>query len=130
MGSKHPGDYDIGYGKPPAHTRWPKGQSGNPRGRPRAGDDLASAVVKAAREKIPVTEHGRTRRRTKLEVAMIQVFNNAARGALPAVRLAVQLVEKSQPKAEPERLKIIITGGLPLEGPEPPHADDGPPERD
>lgn len=28
-------DYEVGYGKPPRHTRFVKGQSGNPRGRPR-----------------------------------------------------------------------------------------------
>ncbi len=27
--------YEVGYGKPPKHTRFVKGQSGNPRGRPR-----------------------------------------------------------------------------------------------
>ena len=29
-------DYQVGYGKPPAETRFQKGQSGNPRGRPRS----------------------------------------------------------------------------------------------
>lgn len=29
------GAYDVGYGKPPAETRFRKGQSGNPRGRPK-----------------------------------------------------------------------------------------------
>ena len=27
---------EVGYGKPPAHTRWRNGQSGNPAGRPRS----------------------------------------------------------------------------------------------
>jgi len=27
--------YDVGYGKPPAHSRFKPGQSGNPRGRPK-----------------------------------------------------------------------------------------------
>jgi hypothetical protein len=31
-----PKDYPIGYQKPPAATRFQKGQSGNPRGRPRS----------------------------------------------------------------------------------------------
>jgi hypothetical protein len=26
-------DYAVGHGKPPVHTRFKKGQSGNPRGR-------------------------------------------------------------------------------------------------
>jgi len=30
------GDYEVGYGKPPRHTRFMKGQSGNPRGGRRA----------------------------------------------------------------------------------------------
>ena len=33
--SKDSADYDIGYGKPPEDTRFKKGQSGNPRGRPK-----------------------------------------------------------------------------------------------
>lgn len=28
-------DYEVGYGKPPQHTRWPKGRSPNPAGRPK-----------------------------------------------------------------------------------------------
>jgi Family of unknown function (DUF5681) len=28
-------DYQVGYGKPPQHTRFKKGESGNPAGRPR-----------------------------------------------------------------------------------------------
>ena len=31
------GGYEVGYGKPPLQTRLRKGQSGNPRGRPRNG---------------------------------------------------------------------------------------------
>jgi hypothetical protein len=30
-----PRPYTVGYGKPPVHTRFQKGVSGNPRGRPR-----------------------------------------------------------------------------------------------
>ena len=30
-----PRDYEVGYGKPPKEHRFKKGQSGNPRGRPK-----------------------------------------------------------------------------------------------
>lgn len=34
-GARKPKDYEVGYGKPPKNTRFKKGQSGNPKGRPR-----------------------------------------------------------------------------------------------
>ncbi|MEO0399969.1 MAG: DUF5681 domain-containing protein [Pseudomonadota bacterium] len=44
-------DYDVGYKKPPKATRFKKGQSGNPKGRPRtksAADIDVSAVLNEA----------------------------------------------------------------------------------
>jgi hypothetical protein len=35
-GETRSANYDVGYGKPPAGTRFAKGKSGNPRGRPRS----------------------------------------------------------------------------------------------
>jgi hypothetical protein len=35
-------EYQVGYGRPPQHTRFPKGQSGNPKGRPKGSRALAS----------------------------------------------------------------------------------------
>ena len=28
-------DYEVGYGRPPSHTQFKKGLSGNPKGRPK-----------------------------------------------------------------------------------------------
>ena len=47
-----PQDYKVGYRKPPAHTRFSKGKSGNPGGRPRgltAGRATALALKEAYR---------------------------------------------------------------------------------
>ena len=45
-GKKAQGGYAIGYGKPPVHTRFRKGQSGNPSGKATDGGD---ARVRSAR---------------------------------------------------------------------------------
>jgi hypothetical protein len=74
-------DYRVGYGKPPQHTRWRKGQSGNPKGRLR-GVRKSGPLVEAFRERVTVIEDGRRRKVTKLEAALRQLANRAARGDL------------------------------------------------
>ena len=46
-------DHDAGYGKPPRHSRFKKGQSGNPKGRPRGGRNFSTDVKATLEEPIP-----------------------------------------------------------------------------
>src|ERR1700722_3483085 len=45
---------DVGYGKPPRRTRFRKGVSGNPKGRPKGSKNLASIFRKISHEKVQV----------------------------------------------------------------------------
>ena len=49
-------EYQVGYGRPPQHTRFPKGQSGNPKGRPKGSRALASIWLRAMNEKVTINE--------------------------------------------------------------------------
>jgi hypothetical protein len=49
-------DFAVGRGKPPVHTRFKKGQSGNPRGP--LPKNLAAAVVKAPNDQLRATRRG------------------------------------------------------------------------
>ena len=51
-------DYEVGYGKPPRHTRFKTGQSGNLRGRPNGSHNLSTLLSEALNEPVVVAENG------------------------------------------------------------------------
>jgi hypothetical protein len=76
----------VGYGKPPSRTQFVKGQSGNPKGRPKGSQNLATILTKVSRELVKVIENGRTRYITKFQATMLQLVNKAVSGDLNAAR--------------------------------------------
>jgi hypothetical protein len=78
--------YEVGFGKPPRRNQFRKGQSGNPKGRPRGSQNFSTILAKAGRERVTVTMNGRTRQITKFEASMLQLVNKAASGDLKAIR--------------------------------------------
>lgn len=73
-------DEPIGYGRPPSKSRFKRGQSGNPSGRPKGSKNIATVLSRALRERVFVTENGRRRSITKLEASVKQLVNRAASG--------------------------------------------------
>jgi hypothetical protein len=73
-------NYEVGYGKPPVETRFRKGQSGNPAGRPRGSKNLATLFEAELSERIAVSENGRRKRITKQEAMVKHVVNKALSG--------------------------------------------------
>jgi hypothetical protein len=93
-------EYPVGYGKPPAHTRFKKGQSGNPKGRPKGSFNLATVLARTLREEVIVNEGGQRKTVTKLEAAVKQLANKAASGDLGALRQLFMLVEMVEQRSQ------------------------------
>ncbi|MGG5823856.1 DUF5681 domain-containing protein [Falsiroseomonas sp. HW251] len=89
------GNHAVGYCRPPVHTRFKPGQSGNPVGRPKGATDLRAALVKALNEKVVVTEGGRRHKITKVEAAAKQFANKAASGDPRVLRLLLLEMSKA-----------------------------------
>ena len=88
----------VGYGNPPRSTRFKKGVSGNPKGRPKGSLNVATVFTKTLLEKVVINEHGQRKTVTKLEAALKQLVNKAASGDLRAFRQLVELALDAEAK--------------------------------
>ena len=96
--------FEVGYGKPPRASRFTKGQSGNPKGRPKGSKNLAAVVLRECRQRVRVNGPGGSRTVTKLEAAVMQISNKAAQGEFRAARELFALVQRSEIDANSERV--------------------------
>jgi hypothetical protein len=87
-------EYDVGYGRPPRHTRFEKGQSGNYRGRPRGAKNMTTHLKEALRERVVISEEGRRKRVTKMDVISRRLVNKAAGGDFRSIQALMALSEK------------------------------------
>jgi hypothetical protein len=71
------GNDDPGFRRPPRHSQFKKGTSGNPRGRPKKVSSFKADLASELAEKISLTENGKERRITK-QRAFIKTLTAAA----------------------------------------------------
>lgn len=83
--------YHVGYGRPPMHTRFKPGQSGNPRGRKRKKTTIVEEINKGLQSRVSVNTVDGTKRMTKMEVIVNQMLSKAMGGDLRAAKLALEL---------------------------------------
>jgi Family of unknown function (DUF5681) len=110
-------DYPVGYKKPPAHSRFKPGQSGNPKGRPKkVGPSISEAFWKELNSPVTLTEKGGKSRKISLLQAIAKkqakrafegdikstelVFKAAALGGADAARGLADLIGALDTKHE------------------------------
>ena len=86
---------DVGYGRPPKNSRFQKGRSGNPRGRPRKKVEthLTAMVEDAFTEPIPVQVGGKQVTMPAIKAIITKLRNDALNGDLRAIAAALKLYE-------------------------------------
>ena len=83
-------DYDVGYGKPPEHSRFKPGQSGNPRGRRRGARGLKATFRRELDELVEIGEGNKRIRVPKRLVVLKALIARAAKGDTRAAHLVIQ----------------------------------------
>jgi hypothetical protein len=102
----------IGYKRPPAHSRFIKGKSGNPRGRPK-GTHVGGTLASLVNQMITVTLEGIPRKMPLTEALAMSLAHRALAGNTAAAREFMKIVDKvaiAQKIAEekPARLEKIV----------------------
>lgn len=127
-------DSPVGYKRPPAHSRFQKGQSGNPGGRPKKQPDFLedAAVILSA----PVTGHANGKAVTlpALQAMFRRMCRNALQGDNAALRRVIDLMLTLEPTAQHKAEQKARSGGeaklklARMLGIDPDAVDDGPRE--
>ena len=107
----------VGYRRPPQHSRFKKGQSGNPRDRPKGSESAARLARLILNEKIVIKENGERHTITKLQAALKQLINKAAAGDARAIRevFKLQAMIAEQDKSGDEKAVVIFRWADPTE---------------
>lgn len=87
----------VGYRKPPKHSQFKPGQSGNPNGRPKGSKNLSSILAEELDVKVPVTENGKRLKVSKSRLAIRQQVNKSVLGDSKAFQTLAKFQQTLEP---------------------------------
>ena len=103
-----PSDYEIGYRKPPRHRQFKKGQTGNPKGRPKGAKNIKTELAEELQEKIVVRENGKPMVVSRQRAILKSLEAKALKGDTRAANVLLNLAYRYLPadEGEPEQTDI------------------------
>ena len=86
-------EHETGYAKPPKYGQFKKGQSGNPKGRPKGAKNLKTALEQELKAKVTLKEGGKIKTVSKTEALIKSIVNKALSGDTRAAQLVTILIK-------------------------------------
>ncbi|GEP06686.1 DUF5681 domain-containing protein [Methylobacterium oxalidis] len=93
--AKPPGDYEVGYGKPPRHTRFKPGQSGNPKGRSKGARNVKAILGEELFRSVSIVEGGKRRNVPVFALIVRQSLARAAKGEMRALSALAPYIQRA-----------------------------------
>lgn len=91
---------DVGYGKPPKHSQFKKGRSGNPKGRPKGARNFKTEVDAVLNSKVSVIHDGKPKTVSTIQAAMMRLKEKALKGDLRAITHVLSLAQDASESAD------------------------------
>ena len=104
--------YKVGYGKPPTHAQFKKGQSGNPAGRLKGAKNHATVLEKVLNQKVRVRDGGKIKQITMFEAMMHSAAHRAMKGDTKAFLAIMAQVQKAGLLDPPADEANSVRGGV------------------
>lgn len=107
---------EVGYGHPPQTSRFRKGKSGNPKGRPKGSKNTLKILEELLSQKILITQDGRQIKISKKAAMLLQAVNSAVKGDAKSLKVLLPHMlasdanneKKESEKLLPENDRAII----------------------
>ena len=91
--------YDVGYKKPPRQHQFRKGQSGNPKGRPKKEKvSIPDSLETLMNEVVTISENGKTHDISILEAIIKRLLASALSGNAQSLKQLLLMIEKYSPQ--------------------------------
>ena len=101
-------DDKIGYGKPPKHSRFTKGQSGNANGRPKGAKNLKTELKEELAELIDLNEGGVRKRVSKRRAMLKSLVAKAVKADAKAATVIIKMIYRLLHEDEDEKRAEIL----------------------
>lgn len=116
--NKPPGNYKVGYGRPPKSSQFKSGQSGNPKGRPKGQPTASDIFTREAARVVRIKLGDKVESISKLEAVMRKLFQLAILGDVRAMSMLLgqsARLELGRHEGNPDDAGDILSTALPDE---------------
>lgn len=87
--------YKTGYRRPPLSSRFKKGQSGNPKGRPKGSSNFLTILEQELGQPIVVNENGKTKKITRMQAMVKRMVAGALQGEQRQLLTLVEILKRT-----------------------------------
>jgi hypothetical protein len=100
------GEYTVGYGRPPQHTQFQPGRSGNLKGRPKGSKNLSTLFAEELAQTVTLTENGKRKKMPIRRALVKQVVNRAMGNEAKSVALVFDEIRRCEELASVQQVRV------------------------